>query len=56
VNDIIQANNLTKIYLAGKERPPLRAVDGVDRLRSGTQQKTVIEVTLANPDGQQEKK
>jgi ABC-2 type transport system ATP-binding protein len=32
------------------------ALDTVDRLRSGAQRKTVIEVTLANPDGQQEKR
>jgi ABC-2 type transport system ATP-binding protein len=32
------------------------ALDTVEGLRSGTQQKTVIEVTLANPEGQQVKK
>ncbi|MDP2976533.1 MAG: hypothetical protein Q8N45_10040, partial [Anaerolineales bacterium] len=32
------------------------ALDTVDRLRSGAQRKTVIEVTLAVPDGQQEKR
>ncbi len=30
MNDIIRATGLTKIYPAGKDRPPLRAVDGVD--------------------------
>jgi len=32
------------------------ALDTVDRLRSGAQQKTVVEMTLADSDGQQEKK
>ena len=32
------------------------ALDTVDKLKSNAQQKTVIEVTLANPEGQQEKK
>ena len=30
MNDVIQANGLTKIYPVSKDRPPLRAVDGVD--------------------------
>jgi ABC-2 type transport system ATP-binding protein len=30
MNDVIQAAGLTKIYPAGKDRPPLRAVDGID--------------------------
>ena len=30
MNDIIQANGLTKIYPADKDRTPLRAVDGID--------------------------
>ena len=30
MNDVIQTAGLTKIYPAGKDRPPLRAVDGVD--------------------------
>lgn len=30
MNDIIQANHLTKIYPMGKDQPPLRAVDEVD--------------------------
>lgn len=30
MNDIIQANRLTKIYPMGKDQPPLRAVDEVD--------------------------
>jgi ABC-2 type transport system ATP-binding protein len=30
VNEIIQVENLTKIYPAEKLRPPLRAVDGID--------------------------
>jgi len=30
MNDVIQAAGLTKIYPAGKDRPPLRAVDGSD--------------------------
>ncbi|MDO9130641.1 MAG: ABC transporter ATP-binding protein, partial [Anaerolineales bacterium] len=32
------------------------ALDTVDRLRSGAQRKTMIEVTLVSPDGQQEKR
>ena len=30
MNDVIQANGLTKIYPADKDRTPLRAVDGID--------------------------
>jgi len=30
VTEIIQVESLAKIYSAGKNRPPLRAVDGID--------------------------